>query len=624
MCGIVGLFNALKNHNSNELMVHGLHKLRMRGPDDKGIQNFSIGDGELLLGQTRLSIIDLSSDGHQPMYSSDGNYCIIFNGEIYNYLELRKELILKGYDFVTETDTEVLLTSWIHWGPLSLDHLDGMFAFSIFDIKKNKLYIVRDAFGIKPLYYSMTSNSFHFASEIEAIKAVLNHEQYTINIEQAVSYLVSDDHDSGRSTFYNNINNLLPGNYLEIQFGSNLEVKENTWWRPSIVENKSIKISEAADEVRHLFLQALRRQLRSDVPIGAALSGGIDSSSIVCGIRYLERELPINTFSYIAKDSSVSEEKWIDTINKNVNAKSHKVYVTQNDFINDIDDFIYTQGEPLGGTSYYAEYRVYKLAKENEIKVMLDGHGADEVFGGYNGYPKERITSHLSKLELRKALLFSYHWAKWPGRKYNQAILLFASGIKSYFNNDFRFIKIPTPILNLFSGIDVKIILKKEVEVFDNQRALSYRLRNDLLRASCPPQLRGADRSAMKRSIENRVPFLNKDLASFSLTLPESYLVSPIGRTKEVFRIAMKGIVPDEILDRKDKIGYAPAPGLRIPLTPNLKFKLDESISKLKFLNAKQAYNLMNQGDPQSILLEGISWRIFNLLRWVDLLKVVG
>jgi|694.fasta_scaffold02145_12 asparagine synthase (glutamine-hydrolysing) len=568
MCGILGSFC---DKNLNE-QIHraqsAIKLLHHRGPDDKGLETFSISTNQqLALGQTRLSIIDLSMGGHQPMHSPDKRYTIIFNGEIYNYRELRKELEIEGKKFITDSDTEVLLNSWIQWGKESLKRLTGMFAFAVFDKLNETLTLVRDAFGIKPLYYIIIKNEIYFASELPALLQLLPNIQ-NLNYQTAYNYLVCGQYDNSPETFYKEIKHLAAGNLLIVdlkQLAKNQKINiPNRWWYPSIEENKNLSFKDAAKKVREIFLKNVRLHLRSDVPIGAALSGGIDSSAIVCAIRHLEPDIPINTFSYVASDSNINEEKWIDIVNNHIGAISHKIYVKPEELLQDIDKLIYIQGEPFGSTSIYAQYRIFQAAKEAGITVLLEGQGADELFGGYEGYAKSYLKSMKDLNRYVEILKYLYNYSKLPGRGFKKSFLLFCDLI------------VPEKVKFLIFYIIKKIFISKwfnkswikknnitnknssinKYKIENQGRRLVEHLRIALTGVGLNSLLRHSDRSSMNWSIENRVPFLTIEMAEFILSLPETYLISQKGETKSIFREAMRGLVPDVILDRKDKIGF--------------------------------------------------------------------
>jgi asparagine synthase (glutamine-hydrolysing) len=617
MCGIVGGVSS-GLFDIRDRLHKAIKTLRRRGPNDYGIEIYRSGSGIAYLGQTRLSIIDLSSAGHQPMEAKEFGLSMVFNGEIYNYRELRSELAHLGYVFHSDTDTEVLLYAWHEWGQSCLSRLTGMFAFAILDQKKNRLTCVRDPFGIKPLFYSWEGDGFLFASEIPAIKA-LRRKGSELNVQRSVDYLVYGDYDTSENTFFADIKHLLPGHILEIDLSDRGNARISRWWTPRIEEDKDIKFPEAVDRTRETFLDSIRLHLRSDVALGAALSGGIDSSAVACAIRYLEPNIPIKTFSYIAEGTSISEESWVDVVNHHIGAIPHKVSLNPDHLIEDLDDMILAQGEPFGSTSIYAQYKVFDLAKANGVTVTLDGQGADELLGGYSGYPGQRIHSLLDQGKYLDAWRFLSHWTRWPGRSP-------LSGIKSVVGDlagqeIYQFLR-KWGLKNERKGwIDYSALSRAGVVCeFPRQQpgddAAGRRMMAELAlaatRRGLPALLRHGDRNSMRFSIESRVPFLTTDLANLLLSMPESYLVSPEGETKHVFRAAMRGIVPDAILDRKDKIGFQ---------TPEYEWLRMISDTVRRWLQVDLGLPFMDQGkilQEYEQIMAGrrpFSWQVW---RWIN------
>lgn len=563
MCGIAGGFWPQPNQVQT-LLSQALQAMRHRGPDDQGFELYPFKSAVVGMGQVRLSVIDLSSAGHQPMHSSDGRWTIVFNGEIYNYRELREELIAKGKKFVSDSDTEVLLEAWACWGATCLPRLVGMYAFVIFDRLHKVLTSVRDPFGIKPLFYYQDKGCFLYASEVPALLS-LRADKPQINWQQAYDYLVHGVYDRNEQTFFDGVHQLSPGHLLIVNLGEKTTSMSQRWWMPNITERYDLSFEEAAEQVREKFLNSIRLHLRSDVPLGAALSGGVDSSAVVCAMGHVAPEYPIHTFSYIASGAAVNEEKWVDLVNRHVGAVAHKLVVTPHELVRDLDELILAHGEPFGSMSVYAHYRVNQLAKENGITVTLDGQGADEMLGGYIGFPGERIRSLLDEGNLSQAWDFLRHWARWPGRS-------MAMGLKAALAECTN--GIPHELMRMVAGlnkvpdwIDSRVAqdmgLAGRVKRFHstehaNGRRMAAQMANMLTQDGLPALLRHGDRNSMRFSVESRVPFLTIDQVEFALSLPERYLVSHQGETKHVFRRAMQGIVPDEILLRKDKIGFEP------------------------------------------------------------------
>jgi len=537
--------------------------MRRRGPDHWGFDHHQVGDGALILGHTRLAIIDLSTSGQQPMYSDDQRFGLVFNGEIYNYLELRAELESLGACFRTRSDTEVLLTAWAYWGKAALPRLKGMFAFVVFDRQQGTLTCVRDAFGIKPFFYALEEGAFVFGSELPALRA-LKQQRAELNWQRAYDYLVHGEYDFGQESFIQGALNLLPGQLLCVDLATLKVSDPEVWWQPSIVQAQALSFASASERLREMFLENVRLHMRSDVPVGAALSGGVDSSAIVCAMRYLEPDADIQTFSYIARGSLVSEEVWVDKVNQHVSAKAHKIVVSAEELVADLEDLIASQGEPFGSTSIYAQYRVFKMAKEQGITVTLEGQGADEVSGGYNGYPGQRIRSLLEQNQYRQAWSFLNQWSGWPGRSrlegLKRAVGEYSEGrlhdlLRSLngMDNAPEWIR-PGPLRE--SGVHLGFPKLSTLYSASGRRMMST-LATSLSQRGLLGLLRHGDRNSMRFSVESRVPFLTTDMADFMLSLPEEYLVSPGGETKHLLRSALRGIVPGEVLDRRDKIGFA-------------------------------------------------------------------
>ena len=569
------------------------------------------------------------------MFSSDGRYVIVYNGEIYNYEELKDELKKLGHKFNTQSDTEVLIAAWSQWGTESLKKLIGMFAFAIFDQNYQKLTLVRDAFGIKPLFYLHDVDNIYFASELPALIKLIP-EKPVINLQRSYDYLVHNNYDSNCDTFFQKINHLLPAHFITFDLKDISKSKSISWWKPNITTNTKISFEEAAQKLRILFLDSVKLHLRSDVPIGVALSGGTDSSAVASVVRYLEPNIPLNTFSYIASDSSISEEKWIDLINLKLNAKPHKIVIESKEIENDLDNLILKQGEPFGGTSIYAHYRLFKSIKKTGIKVILDGQGADEILAGYLGYPGHRLLSLIETKGWFAAHRFAKNWSQVTRKGYLLAWMYFAR------------LKLPDFFYQLFHNFLHKVLQKKIGKNFfpswlnydylsayniqfkeirkplqkeNKGQRVKEALANALMNQGLPSLLRHADRNSMAFSIESRVPFLTIPLVEFLLSLPEQYLISDESITKHVFREAMRGIVPDEILDRKDKIGFAtPEDAWLVAKSKSLTKYIKES-EEIIFINKEKLLNEFEEIFQEKRVLDGRVWRWINYFHWFTLIS---
>lgn len=629
MCGVVGNININSVHNSEQVLgnlKNAVDILSHRGPDDSGYETILEGFWRISLSQTRLSIIDLSEGGHQPYLSRDGNYSLVFNGEIYNYKELRNYLIGLGYSFYTESDTEVLLNSWIHWGVECIPKLKGMFSFVVYDKRKKLLTLVRDAFGIKPLFFHHENEEFSFASEINALRSVTS-RGFRPNNQRLFDYLAFGSYDSGEDTFFEGVSSLEPGHILRVDLnGLTLEKKVSRWWWPDVSQDYSISRSQAVDEVRERFLENIRLHLISDVPLGAALSGGLDSSSIVCAMRYLEPKLDINTFSFIAPGSQKNEESWVDIVNQYVGAKAHKVLISPQDLADDLDDMIKYQGEPFGSTSIYAQYRVYKFARESGVTVTLDGQGADELFAGYLGYPEWRVRSLISSKNYLNATKFLLRWSKEPGRSFRLGMqnVVAINTPKYLIPLAYRLTNKKIP-LNLFRSSKIRDEnLQFNYPLYSlsgigRDRALVARLRHALTRGELSQLLRHGDRNSMRWSIESRVPFLTYDFAEFVLKLPEEFLISKDGLTKSVFRDAMQGIVPSQILNRRDKIKFETPEFEWLKLLEGDIYKWLEGLELITWLDIDNTKKYLASVLSGELNFSGLTWRLINASRWSQL-----
>jgi asparagine synthase (glutamine-hydrolysing) len=627
MCGIFGLFSSNFCLSSDSCIETRLSDascaLYHRGPDNSNIVQFIEDDLKdsksfnIALGHTRLSVIDLTSQGNQPLTSKCGRYILSYNGEIYNYLELRKQLHSYGFEFKTNCDSEVLLNSWVHWNLDSFHRLNGMFAFVVYDKFKKKVTLVRDAFGIKPLFFSFDKSGFYFASEINALSKLVPNKP-TVNWSTAYNYLTKGRVDRGCHSFLEGINHLQPGHYLEIDLNSFEIFCPKRWWNPSIKERDQLSFKKSALVLREKFLDNVRLQLRSDVPVGAALSGGIDSSAVVSAMRYLEPSMEIKTFSFISKGSSKNEEKWVDIVNEHVGAKPHKIDVKKTDIFNDLETLIKIQGEPFGSPSIYAQYRVFKEIAKAGVVVNLDGQGADELLAGYFGYPHARFESLIAKRDILKILRLynglGQTFGKYPTKEFIQALF---RDISEYFVAK-RSVRFQNSYLK--KEFSAQFAQKStRVKRSHNHRALSSFLSEALTgQRGLVHLLRYEDRNSMSHSIESRVPFLTIDMAEFLLSLPENFLLSDEGVTKYIFREAMRGIVPDEILDRKDKIGFETPDNQWLLAEKNTITKWLKQFDQIPILDSSKAllfYESLCNGKNQDFL--GF-WRLLNFYKWYE------
>ena len=477
---------------------------------------------------------------------------------------------------------------------------------------------------LKPFYYNNDLSNFYFASEIPSLTN-LNPKLNVPNIQKSYEYLSNGTYDNDQSTFFENISQLLPGHLLKIDLNVNCKVKIDKWWWPSIKQTSKLSFEDASLKLREMFLNNMKLHLRSDVPIGAALSGGVDSSAIVSCIRHIEPKQRINTFSFIANDSIFNEEKWVDIVNNNVEANKYKINSSSVNLFDDFNNLLKTQGEPFGSTSIYAQYKLYEFVKESGVTVLLEGQGADELLAGYGGFPVQRIQSLIDECKLRGALSFLLSWGKLPNRSIKSTLIALFYNILPY-----KLMKIISAIKKKRSFpkyLNKDFVFKSMIKIDYNEklskpkdikgRHLINLLRDSVTGKGLSSLLRHGDRSSMKFSLESRVPFLTIDIAEFLFSLPENYLISNNGVTKHIFRDAMKGIVAKEILERKDKIGFEPPENQWLnSLKPHIS-SIIEDIKKNPILETNVCIQTIENYfiDPNNIDSRVI-WRIINYTRW--------
>ena len=416
MCGIAGIYSQ-KHPLERSWITSMTNAMKHRGPDDEGylavetharratpligadskVSGSSIDQYQknagLFLGHRRLSIIDLSPAGHQPMPNSDQTLWLIYNGEIYNYLALKEELKRLGYVFKTNTDTEVILAAYEHWGKDCVKRFNGMWAFVIYDQRKNILFGSRDRFGVKPFYYFLDDDHFAFASEIKAL-IKMPFIKKEINQTAVYDFLTYELEEHHEETFFKSIFELFPGYSFEFNINENLLTKwpyytlsyENKWEK---FDEK--KLQGHVARVKELITEAVQLRLQSDVPVGTSLSGGIDSSGIVCLINDILKKEKVacvgerqKTFTACYKDdASIDESRWADLIIEKTKASGYKTFPDANGLLKDLEELVYAQDIPFSSSRTYAQFQVMRLASQNGIKVLLDGQGADELFAGY-------------------------------------------------------------------------------------------------------------------------------------------------------------------------------------------------------------------------------------------------
>lgn len=568
MCGI---FSALSRHGAPQPGYdHLLDSFRYRGPDGCGSATVTLAgtpgasQPRAWLGHLRLSILDLSSRGQQPMHTPDGRYVVSYNGEIYNYLELRRELQASGVEFHTDTDTEVLLQAWAAWGEGCLPRLTGMFAFVLIDRHGRTATLVRDPFGIKPLYFVESSEHLFACSEILPLVRT-GAVSAELNADVAYEYLRFGSTSSNGKTLLRDVQALPPAHTATLDFDTGILSAPRCYWRLRPTE-RVIPFEDAVAECRERFLDNVRLHLRSDVPVGAALSGGIDSSAVVCAMRLLEPELDLQTFSYIAAEPGKSEEHWVDVVHSKVGGVCHKIRSCEEALAVDLPRLVRHQGEPFGSASIYAQFLVFERARREGVPVTLDGQGADEILAGYWPYVGTRAAELIREGHPFSALRLAAHAVPGAGGALLGGSMLLQSLLPSGWRAAARRAAgreiFPAYLSGAWFAQGASDYRDLADQLIGRYRTLKEHLIGTVERGSLPTLLRYADRNSMAHSVESRVPFLTTNFAEFLLSLPPEYLLSNNGVRKHVFREAMRGILPESVRSRRDKIGFFADDGL--------------------------------------------------------------
>ena len=633
MCGIAGIITFDHEVCLDHLESLG-HSLLHRGPDDVGFLGWSAGrtsqrtrrakdlqPSTLGLVHRRLSIIDLSADGWQPMHSPDGRYSIVYNGEVYNFLELRRELEELGAHFTSRSDTEVVLTAYAMWGVAAFARFNGMFALAILDEHEETVVLARDCFGIKPLYYTRTPDAWVFASELRSLMQ-LPFVSRRVDPNWLYDYLRFGRTDVDEGTLLAEIKQVPAASHLSLHVRTGEQGPIERYWQLDLDQELKLSFEDAAEELRHLFLDSVDVHLRSDVQVGAALSGGIDSTALVSAVRELRgAEYEIPTFSYVAEDHDLSEEFWIDLVSKRIDTRSHKTRPVAADLVKRLDSVIAFQGEPFASTSIFAQHEVFRLAQASGIKVTLDGQGADEILGGYPTFGAARCASLIRQGRWAQAFsLFKHLAGRGVGARgclYRLGGLLAPASLQGVARDLVGEAWFPSWMRQEWfveHGVSAPVARQTDPKL------LRWQLHQALTTTSLPALLRYGDRNSMICSIESRVPFLTPGLVQFVFSLPERYLINQQGTSKAVFREAMRGIAPNRVLERTDKVGFVTPQKLWFG---ELSSWVDETLSRSEgplspVLNGPRIaaiWNGMKSGDDG---MPAELWRWLNLSRWSE------
>lgn len=544
MCGIAGYFGP--DLPSDERINVTLSALRHRGPDGLGRYVDSLNCNNIVFLHTRLAIIDLDKRSNQPFHIH--NKTLIFNGEIYNHVELRTELQSLGCIFTTQSDTEVLAYSLLKWGTKAMDKLEGMWSFAWFDKNTNELLLSRDRFGEKPLYLWNKDSGLFFASEIKALAALAG-EWPNINHNHLCRYLVNGYKSLFKTSedFYIDVHQLTPGQNLLISSSGRKSLHK--YWQPVVAEKKVTDYIDLVDEVKQTLINSVALRMRADVPVAFCMSGGIDSNSL---ISIAKRELghKVHGFTIVNTDSRYEEEELITHSVEKLNIEHTSVGLNQDTFLDGLSELITSHSMPIATITYFVHWQLMSAIKKAGYKVTISGTGADELFSGYYDHHNLYLAAIKDNPTLHQDSAKA--WMKYQAPLIRNPHLrdpdLFSNcptfRDHIYLNNDDFSSYLTTPWTEDFYESQ-----------FPNTTILRNRMLNELLHEIVPVILREDDFNAMHYSLENRSPFLDRDLAQLSFSIPTELLIRD-GFAKVVLRDAMRGIVPEAILDNREKVGF--------------------------------------------------------------------
>ncbi len=605
MCGIAGFVDQqVMGDSASGMLGSMLQSIAHRGPDARGTWH----EGAVSLGHNRLSIIDLSPEGNQPMDYFDA--VITFNGEIYNYIEVREELKKKGYKFQTQSDTEVILAAYREYGKECVQYFMGMWAFAIWDKKEKSLFCSRDRFGIKPFYYIHSGDRFYFGSEYKALKqspifdSELNLDQVSRGLQ--LGWMCYQD-----ETYYQKLKSLPASHNLVY---SNGKISISKYWDIDTTKKFSGSNAEKRDRFFYLFDQSIRQHMRSDVEIGGCLSGGLDSSSIASAIATDFPDLNFKTFTvYYEGKNEVDERPFVtEVLSKYPSLNPSYFTPSEKDIADYFASAIYHADVPIAGSSPISQYFVMKLAAEKKVKVVVDGQGADEILGGYMHSFYRLIGGLLNQFKFTQAIrqCFAHAGMQQMGFKKSSDIFLksILSGVMSEQKLYETEYKNYFPFLSSDKGINFKL------DSTGGSR-LNQFLYHLTFTTSLPSLLQYEDRNSMAFSIESRVPFLDHRLVEFIFSLNDDDKINK-GVTKKILRDSMQHILPEKIAWRKDKKGFV-TPGEVKWLRGPLKFLIEDGFSRIDFLDQKKMNSLLydfKKGDDKNA---NLVWRIAVLNYWL-------
>lgn len=578
MCGICGYISKKRYPDSmisrmNSTMYH-------RGPDAQETEHFVWGQMEAHIGHCRLSILDLRAEGNQPMWNEDHKYCIVYNGEVYNFLEIRNILIKDGFVFHTNTDTEVILKSYIRWGKLCVEKLNGMYSFAIFNIESNTVFFARDRFGKKPLFYYYENNEFAFASELKPL-IECNFIKKEVNTSVLAQYLrygyVPSPH-----TIFKHIYKLPMGSYMELK---NDSLQITSYWKPSTryhqLEETTINSYAEAKEVLSKVLEdSVRDRLVADVPIGVFLSSGIDSS-LVTALSQKVSSYRINTYTIGVDNPKYNEAKIAKSISEHLGTVHHEYYMTEQDLLSCIETIPQYFDEPFSDTSLVPNMVLARIARK-DITVALGGDGGDELFCGYPHYP---LVKRAQMLDSFGNLI--YHTIP------QSVISKFPSGIQRVVNNRDKDIQCQIVSVNSLNMYSKALLVECNKPVYPIEQSLGIkdwqtrRMILDMETTLCDDMLQKVDRAAMSASLEVRSPILDYRVAEVSYRLPSEFKFHK-NITKRILRDILYEYVPKEILN-------APKRGFCVPVENWMRINLKELFMDRLHSNAVREQGCFNE-----------------------------
>jgi len=599
MCGILGI-SAKKDIDYTSYVHSGLQIIGHRGPESKGIFQHQ----QTYLGHRRLKIIDTSDCANQPMTSQCERYIIIFNGEIYNFLELKQALKQLGYTFQTASDTEVILQAYRHWGESCVDKFNGIWAFSILDRTTNKLFLSRDRFGVKPLYHCSSSNFFAFSSEIKALLPLFNTVKE--NEQRVIEFLIYGKSEDASSTFFDDIYKL-PGGHNLI-YDINTQQFELKRYYTLCQQANHLSPQQTLNKTAELIQNSINYQIRSDVPIGVSLSGGLDSSAIT---QLVSKKInsSLSAFTAISEDSQNSELPYAKSVVDSTNTNWIQAKPNYNEFVSHLDDVVYTQEEPFSTASIIMQYFLMKQVNESHIKVILDGQGADEIFLGYERYV---ILEIIRSLHLVGCIHLIKNIKKYMANNSNLSIKKLV-----YYSLGSAFPRMRQQYMNYRMGnylsSDIAFQSDYIYNYAQNCKKSCFDLQKlEIEQTNLPALLRFADKNSMRFSVEDRVPFLDHQLVEFCVSLPLNEKIAD-GWSKWQLRKNFDKKLPDGITWRKNKIGYeAPEKTWISRHRPVMRSAIIDSNLLNTYCNKSNIKKSFDKIDDRSL------WRLYSAALWGD------